>query len=266
MDDASLSYVAAMREDIWLVMLDTVKYENNSEQTPSEPSGRVRAETELWLEDVLRRANEQGIQPFVVSHHNLLEHHPHMNRNFTIEHPRRLKEMFQTYGVRTHFSGHIHVQHTALEGDLYDVATGALSVYPHLYGLVTVDNNRTLRYKAASLEVPGEFYIEENGVEKTVDFQSYSQATFEKISYNKAMQRVLLYDLPLADTRAMATVFSKFNTSFFSGTLKDDHENIKALPGYQLWDKSGDTSLKWYMFSELSGPFFDHQTIEIKHK
>ncbi len=263
-DDASLSYVAAVREDTWLVMLDTVKYENNSEQTPSEPSGRIRVETELWLEDVLQRADEQAIQPIVVSHHNLLEHHPHMNRNFTIEHPRRLKEMFQRFGVRTHFSGHIHVQHTALEGELYDVATGALSVYPHLYGFVTIAEDQTLRYQAKSLTVPGDYYLEDS--DEAVDFHTYSQATFEKISYNKAMQRVLLYDLPLADTRAMATVFSKFNTSFFSGTLKDDHQQIKSLPGYQLWDQSGDTSLKWYMFSELSGPFFDHQTIEIRHK
>ena len=264
MDDASLSYVAAMREDAWLVMLDTVKYENNSEQSPSEPSGRVRLETELWLEDVLRSADEQGVQPIVVSHHNLLEHHPHMNRNFTIEHPRRIKEMFQTFGVRTHFSGHIHVQHTAVEGELYDVATGALSVYPHLYGAVTLGKDQTLHYQAKSLTIPGDYYIE--GSNKAVDFHSYSQATFEKISYDKAMQRVLLYDLPLDETRQMATVFSKFNTSFFSGTLKDDHQQIKALPGYGLWDKAGDTSLKWYMFSELSGPFFDHQTIEIRHE
>ena len=264
MDDASLSYVAAIREDAWLVMLDTVKYENNSEQSPSEPSGRVRLETELWLEDVLRSADEQGVQPIVVSHHNLLEHHPHMNRNFTIEHPRRIKEMFQTFGVRTHFSGHIHVQHTAVEGELYDVATGALSVYPHLYGAVTLEKDQTLHYQVKSLTIPGDYYIE--GSNKAVDFHSYSQATFEKISYDKAMQRVLLYDLPLDETRQMATVFSKFNTSFFSGTLKDDHQQIKTLPGYGLWDKAGDTSLKWYMFSELSGPFFDHQTIEIRHE
>lgn len=64
----------------------------------------------------------------------------------------------------------------------------------------------------------------------------------------------------------MATVFSQFNTSFFSGTLKDDHEAIKALPGYALWAETGDTSLKWYMFSELEGPFFDHQTVGVTHK
>lgn len=268
-DESSLSYVAALRDDLWLVMLDTVKYEDNSKQTPSQPSGRVRQETELWLENVLEEASIQGVQPIVASHHNLLEHHPHMNRNFTIEHNHRIKELFQTFGVKTHFSGHIHVQHTAVEDDLYDIATGALSVYPHLYGLVTIDEDQTLRYEAVSLEVPGEFSLaneDHQDTDETVNFHMYSQATFESISYDKAMSRVLLYDLPLDETRQMATVFTKFNTSFFSGTLKDDHEAIKALPGYPLWDQTGDTSLKWYMFSELEGPFFDHQTIDILHE
>ncbi len=109
-DTASLSYVSELSDELWLFMLDTCKYENNSETNPSTSFGDIREETYGWLEEKLKEAEKKGVTPIVVMHHNLLEHSRLFSFGYVLNNSQEIVELFNLYHVRVVLSGHMHIQ------------------------------------------------------------------------------------------------------------------------------------------------------------
>ena len=66
-DSASLSYVYQLDERNRLLMLDSCQYE------PKDlVEGRIKAETLVWMDEQLKKAQEDGMQILPIAHHNLL--------------------------------------------------------------------------------------------------------------------------------------------------------------------------------------------------
>ena len=66
-DSASLSYVYQLDERNRLLMLDSCQYEPKNLV-----EGRIKAETLVWMDEQLKKAQEDGMQILPIAHHNLL--------------------------------------------------------------------------------------------------------------------------------------------------------------------------------------------------
>lgn len=155
-DEDSLSYLAAPSDELWLLMLDTSQYGHNKALGHPQLEGRVSAGTLEWIGTCGRMAAEHGAQLIAVMHHSLMNHSRFLPEGFTVEdHPAVIDALVKN-GIRLVFSGHIHMQDissSSQDGKLvYDIASSALSVYPHEYGLLHYSSaGRTLDYSTARL-------------------------------------------------------------------------------------------------------------------
>ncbi|MGB3536354.1 MAG: metallophosphoesterase [Microcoleaceae cyanobacterium] len=97
-----------------------------------------------WLQQVLAESNDELI--LVMIHHNVIEHLPDqasnpLGRRYMLDNAPQLLELFQQYGVRLIFTGHLHVQDIAQWQGIYEVTTGSLVSYPHPYRVIQVSHN-----------------------------------------------------------------------------------------------------------------------------
>ena len=79
-DPASLSYIYKVKEDRWLMMLDSAIYAPENRVV-----GRIRPETLAWMEQCFQEAQAAGARVIPVAHHNLLYESKLFRRDCTLE-------------------------------------------------------------------------------------------------------------------------------------------------------------------------------------
>ncbi|WP_368644775.1 metallophosphoesterase [Alkalibacterium putridalgicola] len=238
-DPSSLSYVTELSEDAWVIMLDSNKYAFHNQQRKSISSGEIKEGTLEWLAFVLEESKKRGIQPLVVNHHNFLNHHRSTNNSFTLDNSEEVVELLNRYQVNLTFSGHIHLQDIANEGDFYDIASGSLSVYPHYFGEVTVNPSKNnLTYGTSRLNL-GETLTD------------YSKDFFNDVSRKKVFSHLLYFELDDSVTERMTDTFVQFNHAYFTGTIDEAYDSIKASTGFSHWERISGTRYKDYILQGL---------------
>lgn len=220
-DDNSLSYLAAITEDIWVIMIDASQYDSATSDL-----GKVKDGTMNWIEDCLKEAQSRNITVISVTHQNLLPHNPAFSQLYTIENGQELTALYEKYWVNMNLSGHMHIQNLAsINSDnnntLNDYATGSLSVWPNLYTVVQLDSTKKVSYTT-----------------KSVDYGSDSQQFFYDISYQKFYDALGTLYLPEVTKIGMAVYATTLNLDYFSDRL--DAAKIEAYkqdPNYKLWQQ-----------------------------
>jgi 3',5'-cyclic AMP phosphodiesterase CpdA len=101
--------------------------------------GHMDKEQLLWLEQALAAC--QGDTVLVMIHHNVLEHLPGQSKNplgrrYLLDNASELLTILRQAGVQLVFTGHLHVQDIAYQDGIYDITTGSLVTYPHVYRLL----------------------------------------------------------------------------------------------------------------------------------
>ena len=147
-DAYSLSYVAKISENVWLLAFDTNRYAENT--TQAIPSGRILPETLAWTLDILQKAEKEGVIVLGMMHHNLLEHLPLQSAFFhdrLIDNWQRNAEILANAGLKVIFTGHAHNHSVARRisaagNTIYDVQTGSLAQYPFAYRIMELENNK----------------------------------------------------------------------------------------------------------------------------
>ncbi|MEX2442827.1 MAG: metallophosphoesterase [Alkalispirochaeta sp.] len=145
-----LSYRVDVDEKLTLFLLDTAMWKDNHEIGVPRSTGEIGRDQRRWLQDELAQVRRTGRAPLVFMHHNLLNHGPHRgygSRRYVVDEGPRVQRLFQEYGVPVVFSGHIHARNNtgSVDADgawLYELAGGAISLYPHEYRVVTIDGER----------------------------------------------------------------------------------------------------------------------------
>lgn len=146
-DSASLSYVSELEKDFWLIAIDAIKYDEQT--TSSITEGRIKPETERWINQILDEARVNGKTVIGMMHHGLVEHLMYQNLVFgqyLVDDWQRLANSFADRGMKAIFTGHFHAtditKHTsANNASIYDIETGALCSYPFAYRFISVDKN-----------------------------------------------------------------------------------------------------------------------------
>ncbi|WP_339249639.1 metallophosphoesterase [Paenibacillus sp. FSL P2-0136] len=260
-DEDSLSYLAAPSEELWLLMLDTAQYGDNKALGHPQLEGRVSDRTLEWIAACGAKAAAAGAQLVTVMHHSLLNHSEFIQEGFTVEDHAKVTEALMQSGVRTVLSGHIHIQDISEyshDGErIYDIASSALSVFPHQYGLLTYSSARqTLDYSTARLGMEQWAAASGNTDPNLLDFRAYSEANFRKRSATRSYYRLAEDPAYARYTEAalkqMADVVGRLNENYFAGSASTDNAAVTATEGYRLWQDAPPSGTRSYVLEMAS--------------
>lgn len=157
-DPDSLSYVYALDETHWVMMLDSCRYEDRMYV-----SGRIREKTLEWMEKMLVQAAQEDIAVVPVAHHNLLSESRLYKTECTLENHEEVVKMLELHGLPVYFSGHLHAQRIkkhkngpGIEDDDYgitEIVLGPLSIPPCQYGFLCWDDEGGMAFETCAVNV-----------------------------------------------------------------------------------------------------------------
>ncbi|MGL4107559.1 metallophosphoesterase [Clostridium sp. LP20] len=267
-DKNSLSYVAEISDDLWLIMIDTNKYtDNNRWLNPSEASGKIKKDTYRWLQKSLDEAKSKGVTPITVMHHNLVNHNKIINKGYTIDNSQEVINLLKKYDVKLNLSGHIHAQNITndkiSDKKVYDIATSSLSVYTNQYGIIEFLPNKSISYNTKAIEI--EEWAKKNNIpdKNLLNHQEYSNEFFRKVTYGRTIRSLNKLELTDKEKSLMASVVSDLNPHYFSGTVNSIYKNILASEGFKLWLDNRNNSLGNYIYSIMEDTIKDENSITI---
>ncbi|MDU1906128.1 MAG: metallophosphoesterase [Dysgonomonas sp.] len=144
-DSASLSYIAELNDNTWLLAIDVSRYQEYT--TRSISGGRLLPATEQWIKEVMEDARLANKQVIGMMHHGLVEHIMMQSSFFPeyiVEDWQRIASLFADLGVKAVFTGHFHAnditEFTSQSGNkIYDIETGSLSAYPFPYRYIEMN-------------------------------------------------------------------------------------------------------------------------------
>lgn len=147
-DTASLSYLAALNENTWLICFDTNKHQDHTDTYIN--SGRVLPETMGWALEILNEAKEKGITVLGMMHHGLVEHLPYQSTffpHYLIDNWKENAEVLADAGLKVVFTGHFHSNDisefvTQQGNKIYDVETASLVQYPFAYRIMELTDEK----------------------------------------------------------------------------------------------------------------------------
>lgn len=221
-DEASLSYAAEVREDLWLLALDA--------NTPEEP-GSLRSETLAFAEGILKEAEEKNIRVITMTHQNVLKQNDLMYQGFVIGNHEATAALLQKYHVLLNLSGHSHLQHTAVSGGLTDICTESLSVWPLTYGSLQADPAAgTFTYENRSLNI----------------LDQESRARFDETVLRMIEPVLDGIDLPEEEKEEMRQLACEVNAMYFAGRLQDRDKYLNSK-AWQNWQTEAGDSF-WHVY------------------
>ena len=260
-DSASLSYLSALTDSLWLLSLDSNRY--NEYTATSISGGRLLPQTVQWAMDILSEARSKNITVLGMMHHGLVEHMPYQATffpNYLVEDWKKLATEFADARMPVVFTGHFHANDisslTSANGNtIYDVETGSLSQYPLPYRLIEIDGN--------TLKIDSHFI---QSVEGVPNLQEKYQEKMEKYAKASAEAQLSRLKIPLAEEtrRALADLLSQINILHVAGDEKVDAETAEAIQ--KLAESVGDENFDAKSFQLDFPPADNHLTLSLKRE
>jgi predicted phosphodiesterase len=260
-DSASLSYLSALTDSLWLLSLDSNRY--NEYTATSISGGRLLPQTVQWAMDILSEARSKNITVLGMMHHGLVEHMPYQATffpNYLVEDWKKLAAEFADAGMPVVFTGHFHANDisslTSANGNtIYDVETGSLSQYPLPYRLIEIDGN--------TLKIDSHFI---QSVEGMPNLQEKYQEKMERYAKASAEAQLSRLKIPLAEEtrRALADLLSQINILHVAGDEKVDAETAEAIQ--KLAESVGDENFDAKSFQLDFPPADNHLTLSLKRE
>ncbi len=167
-DSASLSYLAAINDSLWLLCFDTNRYAEYKTSTIS--SGRILPQTLSWTLEILREAKKSNIKVMGMMHHGLVEHMPYQSTFFAsylINDWQKNAAILADAGLKVVFTGHFHANDasafTSSAGNtITDVETGSLAQFPFPYREMVLKKGNLHISTAFVQSIPGKpFFADE---------------------------------------------------------------------------------------------------------
>ncbi len=141
-DRTQTDYTCELLPGVRLIGLDSNEFDAEGHQLSY---GYLNEQQFAWLEQVLATTDEP--LRLVMIHHNVIEHLPDqrnhgLGQRYMVKNGDHLIKMLQAAGIHLLFTGHLHVQDIAQQGNLYEITTGSLVSYPHPYRTLQIDHHR----------------------------------------------------------------------------------------------------------------------------
>jgi 3',5'-cyclic AMP phosphodiesterase CpdA len=276
-DKESLSYIVKAAPNLWVLMIDSSQYLNNQKYGFPQTDGRIAPSTLSWMDESMKLAAKEHASVITVMHHNLLSHTSMSVSGFKLNNSQEAIQSLRKNGLNLVLSGHIHMQDIQVDPTdayqdsastkqkpIYDIATSAMAVNPHQYGAMTFDPiSRTVNYKTAALNVEGWAEANKMTDPNLLNFKAYAEEAFATNSYDKAMDSLKESPFTMSEKEAMAKVMSMLNVRYFAGTAGTFAKDIKALPGYKLWEEQQEGFLGGYIQSMAEEKALSNISLEV---
>lgn len=150
--EGNLSYTVDLNEKYRLIASDSCDINRSTGDGMTED--RVE-----WVINEAEKAVEEGKNPILMMHHNLLDHMPVqslLSKDFIIRNHLTTAEKFANAGIKLVFTGHEHCSDantfTSSKGNqITDFATTALTMYPLQYRIMEL-SDESIYYDIATIE------------------------------------------------------------------------------------------------------------------
>lgn len=239
-DEHSGSYISKLRDDLYLIMLDTNSYQSNY----------VSKESLLWLDKALFELSKSGAEILAVSHQNFLEQNYMFTEGFMIKNADEIEELYAKYNVKLNLSGHMHIQH--IEKNLItEIVTSSLAVSPNHFANIIYDG-KSFKYFTECLKV-----------ESVIDFEDYSRHEFKGVGsrqLKKLFNTHTFENEEECDIEKMGEAFLTMNECYFAGEVFD---STGFEEGIKLWEDQHESFTSLYIKSILDSVFKDQNKFKL---
>lgn len=239
-DEYSGSYISKLRDDLYLIMLDTNSYHSNY----------VSRESLLWLDKALFELSKSGAEILAVSHQNFLEQNYMFTEGFMIKNSDEIEELYAKYNVKLNLSGHMHIQH--IEKNLItEIVTSSLAVSPNHFANIIYDG-KSFKYFTECLKV-----------ESVIDFEDYSRHEFKGVGsrqLKKLFNTHTFENEEECDIEKMGEAFLTMNECYFAGEVFD---STGFEDGIKLWEDQHESFTSLYIKSILDSVFKDQNKFKL---
>ena len=238
-DDFSLSYVYALDDAHWMMMLDTCQYEDRNHV-----DGRLKDQTLELMDEMLAQAKEQGIEVLPVGHHNLLSESRLYTIECTMENHQDIIRVFENYELPLYVSGHLHAQrikkHKAEPGaaaDAYGVSEIVLPPYsipPCQYGWVKWEEDGSMLFETRKADVAA--WARDHGCqdEDLLEFDQYGPEFMNNVIREQVKKTFGTIPESLKDE--MAALYSELYFDYCAGN-RMNWDQVRTTKAYQLWER-----------------------------
>lgn len=263
-DSDSLSYLATPSKDLWVLMIDTSKYDINF--TYPVTNGEISEKTLAWIEECTTLAAENDAEIITVMHHNLYDHSELLNRGYTLDNNEEVLDVFKQLDLSVVFSGHVHIQDIAYDEKygVYDIVTSGFVIYPIQYGIINYLDG-TISYQTRQLNVNA--WAKNNDIdnEDLLDFSNYSYDYYFEDSKNKTYEQLVATgNYSKQNAQLMADTMALLNVNYFGGTTNDLRKQLSKDAGFKLWQDSDLEFFTQYVMEMAEENQFDNNQIEIE--
>jgi 3',5'-cyclic AMP phosphodiesterase CpdA len=219
-DSASLSYVAEPQEGLWLLALDSCRYQGKVGEEETVTAGRFSPQTLGWIEEVLAKAARAGKAVIAMEHHPVTEHFDGQARNFpeyVIENYQAVSRLLAAYNVRLVFTGHFHAQDITERAwpdtskFLFDVETGSLITFPCPYRVINIDGAQKAAIRTAHIQ---------SIASHPSDLQGYAEAQLENGVAATAASMIASYGVDGAEAQKLAAQVARAVVAHMAGDEK----------------------------------------------
>lgn len=261
-DAGSLSYVYALDENTWLLMLDTCQY-----KPVAQVGGAILSDTYDWIEKQLEQAWDEGVEVIPVAHHNLLDESEIYVDDCTIEHGEQLVEILEEWDVKLFLSGHLHVQHSKQSDEdrgIWEMVTSSLATPVCQYGVLTYRDDGSFFYRTWSVDVERWAAGQENAKAELLNFNKVQGPFLRRVFYNQSIAGLKeVEDLTDQQRVEMSHLYSQLNYHYYQGTAYQLKDIISDDPAYALWQEEGMASeLGDYVQYILTDAIRDYNRVE----
>ena len=225
-DSTSLSYLAEVDNETWLLAIDSNRYQEY--QTTSISAGRILPETLKWALHILREANEKGITVLGMMHHGLVEHMPNQETffpDYLVDDWQVLAGSLADAGLGVIFTGHFHANDitlftSAAGNKIYDVETASLAQYPFAY--------RIMHLQGKELSVDTRFVTSIPG---NPDLEDESRKRLAALTRRATKHRLNMPGLPIPEEmrESLTEIIVQLNLMHVRGDETDNPRLQKSI-------------------------------------
>ncbi|MCC8127082.1 MAG: metallophosphoesterase [Clostridiales bacterium] len=229
-DPASLSYVYALDETHWMLMLDSCQYEDRNHV-----GGRIREETLLWMEEILKQAEETGACVLPVAHHNLLSESRIYTTECVMENYDVVIGLLEQHEIPLFISGHLHAQrikkHKSEPGvsdDAYgltEIVMAPFSIAPCQYGTLSWDEEGGMSFTTTLLT---------EHMDGTGTFAQTAKELTKTVIRNQVRSKATSIPQYLQDE--MGELYADIYYDYCAGN-QTDWDEATSDRAYQLWQR-----------------------------
>lgn len=238
-DEASLSYICALDEKYWMMMIDSCQYEDYNHV-----NGRLKPATMEWMEEQLKLAASEGITVLPVAHHNLLSESRLYTTECTLENHLEVIELLEEYQLPLYISGHLHAQrikkHKAepsVPDEAYGITEIVLSPYclsPNQYGYLAWDLTGSMNFETRRADVAAYARKIESEDENLLNYPEYGISYLKEVIKEQALQTI--HSVPDDIKEEMAQLYADLYFNYCAGNRMVQNAVISER-SYKLWQR-----------------------------